>query len=277
METFLNTGSSKGGSENTAQRIAQFFAGSVLRKPVVILAGLCLFVLSASAQFNLSTQKEKTDTRIGNKQFEKENYTDAEASYKKALDKKNNMPEATFNLGDAVYKQKRYDEAAKQFQLSAQTNPDPKVKAEAFHNLGNTYLEQRKWEDAVKSYKESLKINANDKDTKYNLAYANSMLIEQKKQQQQKKDDKKDKDKDKKDDKKDQQQNQKPDSKPDDKPGDQDKNQQGKNDQKKGGGQMTKEQAEKLLQAMKDEEQKTNQKVQQKQMKAVNVKIQKDW
>ena len=50
-------------------------------------------------------------------------------------------------------------------------------------------------------------------------------------------------------------------------------------DQKKTGGQpqMTKEQAEKLLQAIQDEEQKTNQKVQQKQVKAVNVKVQKDW
>jgi Ca-activated chloride channel family protein len=194
------------------------------------------------------------------------------------LDKKNNMPEATFNLGDAVYKQKRYDEAIKQFQLAAQNNPDPKVKAQAFHNLGNTYLEQRKWEDAAKAYKESLKINPNDKDTKYNLAYANAMQIQQKNEQKQNKDKKDDKkDKDKKDDKKDQGQNKKPDS-PEDKKGD--KDQQGQNkDQKKGGAQpqMTKQQAEKLLQANQDEEQKTNQKVQQKQVKAVNVKVQKDW
>ena len=40
---------------------------------------------------------------------------------------------------------------------------------------------------------------------------------------------------------------------------------------------MTKEQAEKLLQALQNDEQKTNQKVQQKQVKAVNVKVQKDW
>jgi len=258
------------------QRVATpkgFLHSFGVEKATLWLLLLCLFAMPASAQFNLSTQKEKTDTRTGNKLYNKDNYTDAEASYKKALDKKNNMPEATFNLGDAVYKQKRYDEATRQFQLSAQTNADPKVKAQAYHNLGNTYLEQKKWDDAIKSYKESLKINANDKDTKYNLAYANSMLIQQKNQQ---KNDKKDKDKDKKDDKKDQQ-NKKPDSKPDDKPGDKDKDQQGKNDQKKSGGQMTKEQAEKLLQALMNEEQKTNQKVQQKQVKASNVKIQKDW
>src|SRR6476620_5405397 len=114
----------------------------------------------ASAQLNkLSSVPEKKETRNGNKQFDKGNYTDAEANYKKALDKKNNIPEATFNLGDAVYQQKRYDEAAKQFQLSAQTNTDKSVKAKAYHNLGNTYLEQQKWEDAVKAYKEALKQN----------------------------------------------------------------------------------------------------------------------
>ena len=105
------------------------------------------------AQVIPSTQPEKTDTRKGNSQFEKDNYTDAEADYKKALDKKNNMPEATFNLGDAVYEQKRYDEAIKQFQIAAQTNPDTLVKAKAYHNIGNTIWRQRKWEDAINSYK----------------------------------------------------------------------------------------------------------------------------
>ena len=247
-------------------------------KLIFFLALLLLVVtLPVTAQTNIFHSEEKTATRNGNKQYEKDNYTEAEANYKKALEKKNTMPEATFNLGDAVYKQKRYDDAIKQFQLSAQTNPDPKVKAQAYHNLGNAYLEQKKWEDAQKAYKESLKINPTDKDTKYNLAYANSMLIQQKNQQKQNKDKKNDKDKDKKDDKKDQGDNKKPDS-PEDKKGD--KDQQGQNkDQKKGGGQpqMTKEQAEKLLQAIQDEEQKTNQKVQQKQVKAVNVKVQKDW
>ena len=92
-----------------------------------------------------------------------------------------------------------------------------------------------------------------------------------------KKDDKKDKDKDKKDEKKDQQQNKNPDRAEDKPAGDKDKDQQGKNEQKKAGGQMTREQAEKLLEAARSEEQKTNQKVQQKQVKPVNVKIQKDW
>jgi len=242
-------------------------------KLLLLTGGILCYTFTNAQLSNLSTAKEKTDTRTGNKQFDKDNYADAEASYKKALDKKNNMPEATFNLGDAIYEQKRYDEAIKQFQLAAQTNPDNNVKAKAFHNLGNTYLEQKKYDEAVKSYKEALRLNDKDKDTKYNLAYANAM-IQQQKQNQQKKDDKKDK-KDKKDNKDQKKDQDKKDQRPDQKQDDQ----QSKNDQQKKGAQpkLSKADAEKLLQALNNEEQKTNQKVQQKEMKPVNVKIQKDW
>ncbi len=247
------------------------------------LSLLLVFALSifsvqfSTAQIPFTTQPEKTETRKGNKEFSKENYTDAEASYKKALDKKNNMPEATFNLGDAVYEQKRYDEAAKQFQLSAQTNTDTKIKAKAYHNLGNTFLENKKWEDAVKAYKNSLKLNPNDHDTKYNLAYANAMLHQQ--QQgggQNDKKNQKDKDKDQ------QQKDQQKDNKQQDKDK-QNQDQQANKDQQKQPQQqgqkpkLSKQEAEQLLQALSNEEQKTNQKVQQKQAKPVNVKILKDW
>jgi len=248
-----------------------------MKSVFIILFSVFCFLTSVAQLNQLSTSAEKKETRNGNKQFDKGVYTDAEASYKKALDKKNNMPEATFNLGDAVYQQKRYDEAAKQFQLSAQTNTDKTVKAKAYHNLGNTYLEQQKWEDAAKAYKEALKNNPKDADTKYNLAYANAMLIQQKNQDKQNKDnqDKKDDKKDKKDDKKDQNK--------DDKNKDQNKDQQAKNQDKKDQQQkgqqpkLSKEEAEKMLQALQGEEQKTNQKMLQKQMKVVNVKIEKDW
>ena len=241
---------------------------------------LCVFnAAKLNAQLSsLSTSPEKTETRKGNKEFNKGNYADAEANYKKALDKKNNMLEASFNLGDAVYQQKRYDEAAKQFQLSGQTNTDKTIKAKAYRNLGNTYLSQQKWQDAVGAYKEALKQNPNDVDTKYNLAYANAKLREQ--QQNEGQDNKENKDKKENQEKKDQQQKQNDknqEQKQDQQQAQQ--NQEKQNQQQKQGQQpkLSKEEAEKILQAMQNEEQKTNQKVQQKQMRVVPVKIDKDW
>ncbi|MEO6168377.1 MAG: tetratricopeptide repeat protein [Chitinophagales bacterium] len=233
------------------------------------------------AQVPLSTQPEKTQTREGNKEYQQENFAEAEASYKKALDHKNNMPEATFNLGDAVYEQKRYEDAQKQFQLSAKTNADPTVKAKAFHNLGNSYLSQKKWEDAVEAYKNALKINPADADTKYNLAYANAMLNKNNGGGGQNNKDQEQKDQQQNKDQKDQQQQKNDQQKDQDKKKDQQQsnNQDQKEQQPQQGQQpkLSKQEAEQLLAAMENEEQKTTQKMQKKQMKAVKVKIKKDW
>ena len=221
----------------------------------------------------LSAQEERSLTREGNKYFDKQKYPDAEASYKKALEKKNNFPEATFNLGDAMYKQGRYDDAAKQFELAAKLFTDSLLKAQSYHNLGNCSMEKKEYEDAVKAYKQALKLNPADKDTKYNLAYANAKLKD--KQQNQKNN--KDQNKQNKDDKKDQ------DKKDQDKKDQKDQNGKGDKDKqedkpKRGTGkELTKEQAEKLLEALKAEEQKTQEKMQKKVVKPQDVKIEKDW
>ena len=249
-----------------------------------------LVLLTTHYSLLTTAQQERSLTREGNKYFDKQKYADAEASYKKALEIKNNFPEATFNLGDAMYKQGRFDDAAKQFQLAAKLLTDTIMKARSYHNLGNCSLEKKEYEEAVKAYKQALKLNPHDRDTKYNLAYANAKLKDNSQNQQNKKDqNKQNKDnKDNKDDKKDQ--NKKDQDKKDGKDG-QDKKDQDKKDpkdkdsqgdkkdqqNKKGGGTMTKEQAEKLLEALKAEEQKTQEKMQKKTAKPQDVKVEKDW
>lgn len=242
---------------------------------VTVMLFLIFVFQSSFAQTPLSTYKEKVNTRIGNSQYNKGDYADAEASYKKALDIKNNMPEATFNLGDAIYEQKRYEDAQKQFQLSAQTNDNPDIKAAAYHNLGNSFLQQKKYPEAVKAYKDALKINPNDWDTKYNLAYANEMLKQNKsggqdnkeqKDKQEKKNEENKQSQDNKEQKQDQQQQQQQKEKEQ-----KDKHQEGQQSN------LSKEEAEKLLQALSNEEQKTAQKMQQKQMKSEKIRIKKDW
>ena len=242
-----------------------------LRRGVIIRAMLLSCLISFVSC--LSAQEERSLTREGNKYFDKEKYADAEASYKKALEKKNNFPEAIFNLGDAMYRQGRYDDAAKQFELAAKLLADTTLKAQAYHNMGNCSMEKKEYEEAVKAYKQALKLNPRDKDTKYNLAYANAKLKDKQQNKQQNKD-QKNQDKDKKDDKKNQ------DKKNQDQKGQKNKEGKGdKPDQKdaKTGGKMSKEQAEKLLQALNAEEQKTQEKMQKKTAKPQDVKVEKDW
>lgn len=232
----------------------------------------------------LMAQEERGLTRDGNKQFDKGKYADAEAAYKKALEKKNNFSEAIFNLGDAMYKQGRYDDAIKQFELAAKMITDTMQRAQAHHNLGNCHLEKQEWENAVSDYKKALRLNPRDKDTKYNLAYANEKLKQDQQQQQNKqnqkqqnKDNKDNKDqKDKKDGKGDKDKQDQKDKQ--NKDGQGNKDEQKDQKQKKGNRQeLSKEQAEKLLEALKAEEQKAQEKMQKKTAKPVDVKIEKDW
>ncbi len=236
----------------------------------------CIFFSSKLQSFS---QSEKHYIRDGNKQFRNATidpkkvdslkYKSAEQAYKNALDEKPDSYEATYNLGNAYYRQKKFKDAITQYKIAANKNMPKKEQAWNYHNMGNTLMQSGQLQECIESYKNALKNNPHDKETKYNLAYAQYMLKKQ--QQQQKKDQKndknKDQDKDKQDkqDKKDQQQNQ-------DK---QDQQQDQKQAQKKD--QISKEDAQRMLEAMQNDEKKTQEKVKKQQVKTQRVRIEKDW
>ncbi len=105
--------------------------------------------------------------------YEVGNYTKASELYGR-LHGKN--AQARYNYGDALYKQKKYKEAAEVFKQI----DDPALKHKALHNLGNALANSGKTDEAIKAYEEALKLEE-DKDTRYNL----DLLKQQKKQQQQ--------------------------------------------------------------------------------------------
>jgi tetratricopeptide (TPR) repeat protein len=214
--------------------------------------------------------------RKGNELYQQKQYTDAEANYKKALEQNQQSDVGRYNLGNSLYEQKRYDDARTQYTNSVKLSKDKTVKSDANYNIGNTYMEGKKWEESIKAYKQSLKMNPADEEARYNLAYAQSML---KKQQQggggNNKDNKENKDKDKK--KQDQQnQNQNKDQQQQNKQDQQDKNKE-QQDQKPQPqpSKLDKQEAERLLQALNQEEKKLQDKM--KKVKGQPVQVEKDW
>jgi tetratricopeptide (TPR) repeat protein len=125
--------------------------------------------------------------REGNRQYDDKKTEDAERSYLHALGVDDKSERAIFNLGDALYRQKKYDEAGKRFEEAASAMTNKADRARAYHNLGNSYLQQQKLKESIEAYKQALRNNPGDADTKYNLSYAMNMLKEQQQQQQQKK------------------------------------------------------------------------------------------
>jgi tetratricopeptide (TPR) repeat protein len=186
-----------------------------------------------------------------------------------------------------LYQTKNFKEAIPQYELTAKTATDPATKAAAFHNIGNAMMESKNYQGAVDAFKNGLRNNPNDDETRYNLAVAQKLADQEKKEN---KDDKnKDKNKDKNDDKKDKNKDPKDDSKGDknkdekddqnkDKKQSPDKNkEQNKQKPKPKEGRMSPQQVKQLLESLNNEEKKTQKKMNAKKAKGKKVKQEKDW
>lgn len=246
----------------------------------------------------LWAQAERKYIREGNELYNNGKYKEAAEKYAEAMRIKKDYLAAYLNQGNALYQQDSLDAAIKQFELAASLSTDKDLKAKAYHNLGNAYLKAEKYEESIEAYKNALRNNPNDPDTRYNLAYAQSKLKNQPPQDQDKEDQKKDQEKDNDKDNKsgDSQDQQKNDQQKDDKgkknenpkdpkdgdkgdPNDAEKSkdeQDEKNMQPKPG-QISKADLEKLLEALKNEEMKLQQKLMRKDSPNEQNNIEKDW
>ena len=133
----------------------------------------------------LYAQAERKYIRQGNREYGKEKFSESEISYRRAIDNNTSSPDAVFNTGDALYKQKKYEDAGKQFIENHNMNDDVKKKSASLYNLGNSLLMANKVQESIDAYKGSLKLDPDNLEAKYNLAYAQDLLKEQQQQQQQ--------------------------------------------------------------------------------------------
>ena len=263
-----------------------------MRTKILIVIGFIFFNLQGFSQQKNKEELERAarkDIREGNKLYNNLKFAEAEIAYKKALSKNPNYPKASYNLGNSIYQQNRNKEAVSQFELVEKTFEDKLSKAEAYHNMGNSFMKEKEYGKAVEAFKNSLRNNSNDDETRYNLALAKELL----KNQQQNKDDNKDKNS-KEDNKNDKKQDKK-----ENEGGDDDKNEnkdkdkgkdkendkgKPKNDKKDNNNKqqprpnkLTPEQMKQLLEAMNNEENKTQKKLNLQKAKGKKIKQEKDW
>ena len=234
---------------------------------------LAIILFFLGFALSLFAQQTKKYIRTGNEQYKQKNYTGAESNYRKAAELNAKNPDGSFNLGDALYKQKKYTDAGEYFTKIGSSSANKMLAAGAYHNLGNSYLESKKLEESISAYKKSLIDNPNDEQTRYNLAYAQQML---KKQQQQKQQDKNKQDQQKKNKQEQQKDQQNKDNKNQD---DKDKPKSNKDQQEKQQqpDQLSKEDAERMLDAMNNDEKQTQDKLKNKKLQGAKLRVLKDW
>jgi tetratricopeptide (TPR) repeat protein len=256
-----------------------------------ILTFLFLVIFIFAAGIESMAQKENKLIRKGNNAFEDGDFQKAEIDYRKALEKNQESVKGNFNLGGAMYQQESFEEAAKKFESITGEDVPTDIKANSYHNLGNSFMGLQQYDQAIEAYKDALRINPKDEDSRYNLEYARRMLRQQQQQQQQQNQDQNQENEDQKENQdqqnQDQQQQEQDQQKQDQQNQDQqqqnqdqqqqnqDQQQQQQQPQPK---QISKEDAERMLQALKDNEKKTLEKIKLEKLKsAKRVKSEKDW
>jgi Ca-activated chloride channel family protein len=172
----------------------------------------------------------------------------------KAKEKKKKQP-AEYNLGNTIYKNKKYAEAISNYKNAALIANTSAQKHKAYHNLGNAYMQDKNYKSAVASYKNALKANAKDEKTRYNLALAKKLLKKYPPKPNPKKN-KKDKEDKKKNDK------------------DKSKNKDKKTPKKPS---ANKQRMDNVLKAISNEEKKVQEKVNANKAKTNTTSTEKDW
>ncbi len=230
----------------------------------------------------------------------KEDFIAAEMEYRKAISTQKSNVAGAYNLAHSYYKKGNFGEALFRNQEAANNAKTKEEKHSAFHNIGNILMQKEKCKEAVEAFKNALRNNPNDEETRYNFALAKDCAEQQDQDgggEDEKKDDQKDKDKEKekKDDQKDKEKdNREEDGDKDKKKGDDEKDKDGKEkDEKKDDGKgdkekpkqkpnpqpgkMSPQQIKNILEAMNNQEQKVQEKINSKKQKGAKVRTEKDW
>ncbi len=235
-----------------------------------------------------STKAERNFIVEGNEQYAKGNYTEAEASYRKALTANPNSAMAQFNLASALLRQdpkmgknapapaaaapqqggeQQQEQMSKQLQDAVEilkslteNSTDAQIVSVAAYDLGNISYRQQDYGQAIECYKESLRKNPKYDDARYNLRMAQLKQNDNKNNQnknQDKNKDKQNKDKDKNKDKNKDNKDKKDQNNNQDKQNQQQQNQQ----QQQQKGSMSQQNMEQILRTMQNQENATQQRV----------------
>ena len=202
------------------QILTDFRAPLVAACPLPYLKSLFWYI-SCAVWFLLCPGQGFASPSSALREYKAGKYDEALKEYERLLQKKSDDPRLHFNAGAAAYRNRQFEEAAKQFNATL-TSPDLKLQGLAYYNEGNSLYHlgeaipdpkkrTESWEKALQNYQSSVKLNPQDADAKFNYEFVKRKLEELKQEQQQNQQNKQDQKQDQKQDenqKKDQQQKQ---------------------------------------------------------------------
>ncbi len=229
----------------------------------VLVTAICLMAAMSAYGEDYIDLVEK-----GNEAFKQSDYKTALDFYHSAETDLPESPELDYNIGSALSKDEGYEQAVEKLTRALNTT-DIGLEASAHYNLGNTHYWMGDYQKAITSYENSLRINPDDMDAKYNLELARRMLKEnmdkecekpQDQQQQQEQEQEQQQQQDQQDQQnKDEEQQQQQDEQQQQEP-DEQQQQPDQLDEKE----ISREDAERILNALRDDEEDVQKKIKRK-------------
>ena len=238
-----------------------------------------LLIISACVAVGSYAQRTDRDfVRRGNKLYADSLFVKAEVEYRRALDVNPQSMEAMYNLGNSLLAQQKAEEAMKQYQAAASLIPaggrniavadEDKMKlAQIYHNMGVLLQSSQQLDACIEAYKSALRNNPRDHETRYNLTLAMKQRQQQQQEQQQNQDQQKE------EEKQEQEQQEQQNQQEQEQQEQQEQQQQQPQEQQD----MSKENAEQMLNAIMQDEKEIQEKVQKAMQEVQPRRFEKDW
>jgi Ca-activated chloride channel family protein len=217
-------------------------------------------------------------TQEGEKNRAVEAWEDALRYYRDAEIERPENPELSYNIGNVTYQQEKYEDALERY-FRALNSDEVEHQAWTYYNLGNSLYRSGKYPEAIQAYQKCLELTPEDEDAKFNLEFVRKKMKEmldkeaqrqqqQQQQQQQSEQQQEQQQQEEQQTQEDQQQGQQPE--------DEQKQQEQRREQFQPKEGMTEEDAERILNALKDDEKELLKK-QQRAPRGKGRRGGKDW
>ena len=129
-------------------------------------------------------QAGRSQVQEGNRLYEEGFFPEAHEKYLEGLATAPESGLIRFNDGNALYKGEDYQRAVEAYQRAIETD-DPALVGSAWYNLGNAFYRQQQLGESLQAYKQALRLRPADIDAKHNL----ERVLEQMQQQEQQQED----------------------------------------------------------------------------------------
>ncbi len=140
-----------------------------------------VFILLGIFTANSGFATVGSSMRRGNSLCGKEKYEEALKNYQEALVVEPDNPKIHYNIGRALYRMEEYDEAICELELGL-LSKDREFQAWNLYNMGNCHFEKGELDAAISAYQNTLLLGPNDVEAKQNLEFC--LKLEQELQNQ---------------------------------------------------------------------------------------------